>query len=301
VARRLAMYTTVFPAIENYLPAWYRSVLQQTDHDFDLYIGSDQLDPHAVETAAGNSIPANWVVAPDGSTPVEVREVAIREILKGDYPAVVFVDADDVLLPSRVEAAREAISTAAVAACALEIITENGGSTGCRFGPSGTVDFDALLPRCNFFGLSNSVYRTTILRQCLPVPPGCVLMDWFLITRAWAAGAQLTFDSTSRMYYRQHPANLARVLPPFSIEYVKRATELVLLHYVLVLNNISDLSESARNSLTAAQTQVQTFNRFVMQDAIKLSEYVFALNQLPPSCTWWTCVANPELGNIWKS
>src|SRR3979490_2018400 len=98
MTRRLAMYTTVFPAIENHLPAWYQSVLLQTDRDFDLYIGSDQLDPHALETLVENGIHANWVVAPDGSTPVQVREFAIREILKGNYPAVVFVDADDVLL-----------------------------------------------------------------------------------------------------------------------------------------------------------------------------------------------------------
>jgi hypothetical protein len=301
VLHRLAMYATVFHGVENYLADWYKSVQQQTDRDFDLYIGCDRLQPREVKTIAGESIHANWVVAPDGSTPVQVRELAIREILRESYPAVVFVDADDILHPTRVEAARETISRASVSGCALEMVTESGVSTGWRFGPMGEVDFEALLPRYNFFGMSNSVYRTDVLRRCLPIPPGCAIMDWFLITRAWAGGARLSFDSISRMYYRQHSGNQARVLPPFSAEYVKRATTLVLLHYTFVLTNIPELSENAREGLIAAQNGVKTFERAVMQHADRLAEYVFALNRLEPSCMWWTCVAHPELENVWKT
>jgi hypothetical protein len=300
VLHRLAMYTTVFLGVENYLAEWYRSVEKQTDRDFDLYIGCDQLRPCEVETITGNNICANWVVAPDGSNPVQVRELAIREILKEGYSAVIFVDSDDILHPTRVEAARESVMRASVGGCALEIVTETGAAAGWRFGPVGAVDFDELLPRCNCFGMSNTVYRTDVLRQCLPVPPGCRLMDWFLITRAWAVGAPLEFDTTCRMYYRQHSSSLARVLPPFSTEYVRRATGLVLLHYISVLAGIPELSEKARKNLVAAKNRVEIFAKSVTENREKVTDYVGALNRLEPSRTWWTCVAHPDLEDSWR-
>jgi hypothetical protein len=299
--RRLAMYTTVYHGVEKYLKDWYESVQQQTDRDFDLYIGCDRLQPSEVKAIIGDSINATWVIAIVGSTPVQVRELAIRQILTNSYPAIIFVDADDILHPTRVEAAREAIQEASVGGCALEVVTETGARTGWRFGPTGPVDFEELLPRCNFFGMSNTIYRTDLLKRCLPVPPSCATMDWFLITRAWAAGAPLVFDDTCRMYYRQHSANLARIAPPFSVEYTQKAAELVMLHYIGVLNDIPELSESIRKSLTVARRRVQRFQRLVVQDPGKLGEYVRALNRLPPTRTWWTCVARPELEYLWNS
>jgi hypothetical protein len=300
VQGRLALYTTVYEGVEKYLKDWYESVQRQTDSDFDLYIGCDRLQPSEVETITRQSIHANWVESINAN-PVQLRESAIRKILRNNHPAVIFVDADDMLHPTRVEAARETMRRASVGGCALDIVTETGESTGFRFGPTGLIDLTESLPRCNFFGMSNTVYRADLLEQCLPIPPDCVIMDWFLITRAWAAGAAIEFDSTRRMYYRQHPANLARVLPPFSAEYAKKATDLVLRHYVTVLRDIPELSESIRKILVAAQERVRTFHSVVVLDEPRLAEYVCALNQLPPTFTWWTCVAHPELEHLWNS
>jgi hypothetical protein len=301
VRRRLAMYTTVYDGVQKYLKEWYTSVHQQTDHDFDLYIGCDRLQPSELELTTRGPVRANWVLAANGDTPVQLRERALRQILRNSYDAVIFVDADDILHPTRVEAARENIQKASVGGCALEAITETGESTGFHFGPTGPLDFSGLLPRCNFFGMSNSVYRTDVLLRCLPVPAGCAIMDWFLVTRAWAAGAELMFDDTCRMYYRQHSANVARILPPFSVEYAKKATKLVQLHYVAVLNHIPELPEGIRKNLITAYERVQAFQRSVVEDEGKLTEYADALNQLPPTCTWWTCVAHPELEHLWNN
>lgn len=104
---RLAVYTTVFPAVQKFLAAWYESVLRQTDRSFDLFIGCDELSSADVQTLLGRSVEATWHMAPRGSTPTQVREATIREILRdGSYNSVVSVDADDVLHATRVESAR---------------------------------------------------------------------------------------------------------------------------------------------------------------------------------------------------
>lgn len=300
---RLAIYTTVFPAITRFLTAWYESVLGQTDRSFDLFIGCDDLQPNEVQNILGRSVNAKWHVAPKGSTPIQVREEAIRGILlDASYKSVIFVDADDILHPTRVEGARELLVDHDVAGCGLEIINEDGGSTGHTFGPlSSDLDYDALLPRCNFFGMSNTAYRTSTLARCLPAPAQCDMMDWFLICRAWAAGASLTFDPSPRMYYRQYASNLARVLPPFSAEYIRQATAMVMKHYRLVLNNIPELGHSVRRMLERARDRIAQFEQRVASNDLNLQHYVIALNGLSPSRMWWTCVAHPELEEMWSN
>ena len=300
---RLALYTTVFPAVQKFLAAWYESVLRQTDRSFDLFIGCDELSSADVQTLLGRSVEATWHMAPRGSTPTQVREATIREILRdGSYNSVVFVDADDVLHATRVESARREMARSDVAGCGLEIIREDGSSTGHYFGPSSSaLDFDTLLPRCNFFGMSNTVYRTSVLARCLPLPAKCAMMDWFLITRAWASGASLTFDPSRRMYYRQYSSNLAQVLSPFSAPYIRRATAMVLVHYRMVLTGIPELPTSVRRLLQQAQDRVLQFEQRVASNESNLQYYVTALNALPPSPMWWTCVARPELEEMWRS
>jgi len=300
---RVAVYTTVFPAIKRFLPAWYESILRQTDRDFDLFIGCDAISPDEVRTLLGRSFDANWCIAPPGSTPTLVREVAIQMILKMDsHESVIFVDADDVLHPTRVEAARGVIENSDVAGCGLEIINEDGSSTGTLFGPrSSDPNFDELLPRCNFFGMSNTAYRTSVLSRCLPLPAECPIMDWFLVTRAWALGSSLAYDPVARMYYRQYSSNLARVLPPFSAAYIRHITAALLSHYRYVLADVPELKRASRIVFESAQHRVLKFQQQVTNDETNLNRYLNALNALPPSVTWWTSVARPELEEMWNN
>jgi len=187
-AERLALFTTVYPGVERYLAPWYDSVQTQTDRDFDLWIGTDGLTPQAVTEAIAVAPAASWLPARNGDTPARLRTAALERLVS-EYSGVVFVDSDDVLHASRVAAAREGLRQHDVTACALQIIDADGHDVGAVFGPDG-ADLEALLPRHNVFGLSNSAYRSTVLERCLPAPDECILMDWLLVTRAWAAGAK---------------------------------------------------------------------------------------------------------------
>ena len=153
------------------------------------------------------------------------------------------------------------------------------------------------------FGLSNSAYRTSILRRCLPLAGQPSSIDWLLATRAWALGARLAFDATPRMVYRQDAANIARVLPPFSEAEVRAATERVLGHYRVVLDTpaLGDAAGTRGGARPGASSRRGVRGVDSKTAPSTLRRYTEALNALPPRYVWWWPVANPELENVWRN
>ena len=296
---RLAVYTTAYPGVEPYLGEWYRSVLAQTDKGFDLWIGVDALCPEALFSAMAAEPKAANLIPATGS-PAHIRETAI-EFLVSDYPAVVFVDSDDLLYPQRIEFARESLKTHDVAGCSLRIIDESGRDLGITFGISNGEQISALLPRYNVFGLSNTAYRSEILRQCLPLTTDCQIVDWLLATRAWAASADLYFDKRPQMAYRQYSENVARVLLPFTECHVVEATDRVMSHYRCALSSEWNMDAVFGDAIRRAHERVAVFQQSIYESPDTLATYVVQLNQMRPRYVWWWCVAHPELEHLWKN
>ena len=299
--QRTAVYTTIYPGVEVYLPDWYRSVLAQNDQDFQLWIGLDGMESGTVETAIGSHLEAIWMRSEPGSTPAQIRQRALAQIVKA-FDAVVLVDSDDVLHESRVAAARVALQTSELAGCALRLVNHQCQELGLTFClPPGTMAGD-MFPQNNVFGLSNSAYRSDLLRRCLPVPARVVLVDWFLATMAWLMGARLSFDPVVRMDYRQHGANTARVGFPVNAEQVVRDTELVRQHFQFVLAaSRGDFLPERQARVKKAASGVETFREYIVQDPRHLQRYVEALNLLNPAPVWWSCVAHPALESMWQA
>jgi hypothetical protein len=300
---RIALSTTVYPAALPYLRAWYASVLRQTDRDFDLWVAADGLTPAevaaAVDAPLNAPLRASWVSAEPGDTPTTLRARAMA-ILVRRYPAVVFVDSDDVLEPTRVAAARQALEECDVTGCGLRLVDATGGDLGVVLAPATSADATAQLPMWNVFGLSNSAYRTSLLERCLPVPAETELVDWYLATAAWGHGARMHFDTTPRMRYRQHAGNMARVLPPFTPAYVRRATSLVERHHEAVRRGQS-LPAAQGERVERAASRVSAFRRWTETSPGALTRYGAALHQLPTVHAWWWCVAHPDLEAMWSS
>ncbi len=297
-ANTLALYTTVYPGCEPYLRDWHDSVAAQTDRGFDLWIGTDGLPPEAVAQAAGVAPGATWVVNDEGGSPAGLREKAIRRLVER-YEGVVFADSDDVLHPSRVAAARVALRQCDVVGCALRLVGAVGADLGLVFGPARDADLRAEVVRTNAFGLGNTAYRSVLLRHCLPLPEGCLLRDWFLITRSVALGARLMFDFTPRGDYRQHEANASGVLPPRSAGQLRRAAELVLGHYAAVLAHVPELPRELHGRITAARTDVEAFLAGVASPPVA-ERYLTAVAEVSGPLVWWDYVARPDLKPLWN-
>lgn len=296
---RLAVYTTWYPGVEVHLDAWARSLRGQTDPVFRLVVGVDRIEPGPWVSRLGLGPETRCVMAESGASPARVRQTGLERALE-DADAIVLVDSDDILEPSRVAAARDRLESSDVVACALRLADASGTELGETFGTEAARDADHGLPQYNVFGLSNSAYRAATLRACLPIPDACQLIDWLLATRAWARGARMSFDVTPRMIYRQGSASATRVSPPFSPDQVLRATELVLGHYVMLLEGPHALPTGPTRAIVAARDRAERFRRAVSGSPEALSRYVDALNRLPPRYVWWWTVANPELEAIWN-
>jgi hypothetical protein len=127
-------------------------------------------------------------------------------------------------------------------------------------------------------------------------------VDWYLITMAWLQGARLAFDQAQRMDYRQHGANIARLLPPFSEERVRADTGMVREHFGLVLSGLPAGALPARvTQLREAAAEVAAFEEVVVEDATRLAGYVRDLNTAPPPYLWWASVAYPPLRSWWST
>ena len=230
----LAVFTTIYPGVESYLPDLGSTLRQQTDTDFELWIALDSLDKRSVQQLLGCDMNANWVLAPHGSTPADIRQQALEQIVQS-CSEVVLVDSDDILHPSRVQAARAALQENDLVGCALRLVDRERKNLDEFFGLPSGLTVDAVFPRNNIFGFSNSAFRCDLLKRCLPIPGSAILVDWFLATRAWLLGAKTSFDRAPRMDYRQHPANTAWVRLPFCRERIVSDTALVRQHYQLLL------------------------------------------------------------------
>jgi hypothetical protein len=297
----LAVYTTVYPGVEAYLGDWGRSLGQQTDRDFDLWIGLDTLDRKTVRKILDPFLKVRWVSAPPGATPARIRQRALAQIVE-TCSAVVLVDSDDLLHPSRVAAARADLEASDLAGCALRLVDRQGRDLGLTFGSAPQFGPEEVFPRNNIFGFSNSAFRSDLLRRCLPIPDDAVLVDWFLATRAWLLGARLAFDPVPRMDYRQHSANTARVRSPFTREQILSDTALVRRHFELLLDEPRpDFVAGRDDAMRRVSADVEEFHRRIVCDPAQFDEYVQALNALQLAPLWWSTVAHPALADMWSA
>jgi hypothetical protein len=298
--KTLALYTTIYPGVEQYLADWYRSVQEQTDTDYALWIGLDAVTADsAVQAMGGEPMAVTWVSAVPGETPAQVRQRALIRLVD-TCDGVVLVDSDDILHPTRVASARELLGESDLVGCALRLVDQQGADLHTLFELPPQASAEDILPRNNVFGFSNSAYRSDVLRRCLPIPPDVALVDWYLATRAWLSGARLTFDGQVRMDYRQHGANMARVMQPFSAQQVVSDCELVRHHYQAVR---AHFLEGAIDALAAeveqAACDVEAFYRNVVVRPSRLQEYVQLLNNMELVPVWWSCIAHPSLKHLW--
>jgi len=297
----LAVYTTVYPGVERYLADWYRSLCRQTDQDCQLWVGLDMVDVESATKAMGGDPDAIWVPGQNEDVPAMIRQRALAQIVER-HDAVVLVDSDDIMHPTRIATAREMLRANEVVGCALRLVDERGSSMDVTFALPATMTPEDVFPRTNAFGLSNTAVRSNVLRRCLPIPAEVALVDWFLSTRAWLLGARLAFGPRVEMDYRQHRANMARVLAPFHEQQVVQDTERVRQHFRLVrASPLGGALPDRLAELERAAADVEAFHeRVVLRPAI-LERYLQALNDLTTTSLWWAWVANPQLRHLWTT
>lgn len=296
----LALYTTVYPAVEPWLPSWYASVRAQTDSRFDVWIGADGVAESRLMRLFGATARVTLVPSPAGATPAVTRAAALGELVATDrYDGVVLADSDDILLPRRISAARLALADVDLSGCAMVLATETGTALDARIDLRAGEAPDAPLPAVNVYGFSNTAYRTEWIARLLPPPDSCVALDWLWATRLWLRGGRLAFDREPGMWYRQHANNVDRLTPPFNRDQVRRTTDLVCRHYQLLA---AYADEAMPERWSQVEHSARRAHRFAaaITDAPLLDRYVSCLTALGAQPVWWAAVAHPGLEDIWN-
>lgn len=298
--RRIALFTTIYPGVEAFLGDWHRSVRSQTDQEFELWIATDTLTQHDISLAIGTSPAAQWVQGESGATPADIRNHALARLVEA-VDAVILVDSDDILLPTRIAAARQALADSDLTGCALRLVDASGQDLGATFASIGSTEVQQILPRWNAFGFSNSAYRTDVLKQCLPIPSQARLIDWLVATRASFLGARLSFDPTPRMHYRRYDGNIAPAVGPFTPDRIAHDAHLVLEHFELLIATDARTWNGERLSeLMALHSGIAAFVCRIVADQAALHAYAAALQELELPPVWWTSVAHPALSHLWS-
>lgn len=301
VPKKIALCSTFYPGVEPFLRNWYTSVLQQTDRDYQLWIALDGIGVDRAVTALGK-IPDSvvWITAEKGETPAAIRQRLLSQVVE-EFDSVVLVDSDDILHPGRIAAARHGLCRSELVGCALRLVDQQGGDLGKELNLPPQISPNVILPRHNVFGLSNTAWRSSLLKKCLPVPSTAVIVDWFLATRAWLLGASLYFDQSVCMDYRQYASNSTRVCGPFSHEQVIHDTLRVSHHFQLILSSpIQGAVASRQERLLQVAEDVNKFASNVIHDQEKLDLYLVKLDELDLPPLWWSCVAHPSLKYLWS-
>jgi len=290
---RTALCTAVYPGVEPWLPELCRSIMEQSDHDFELLVVLDGVSETTWLESGGRDLRARLIPAPPGATPAEVRNVLLYAACAHDL--LVLVDSDDVLLPERTAAARRTLQSADVAGCAMELVDVAGRPLGHTFGSQYDVVDDALILETNLFGMGNSAWHSRAMLPCLPIPPACKAADWFLATRARLQGRTFRFDPVPRMRYRQHPNNLAGVVPPFSPERLLRGADLAREHFDLVLGlREAEPGTRYRERLLAASRGAARFCQRARTDSEWLAGVASDRNRRGPLEAWWAFLSAQE-------
>lgn len=295
-----AVYTTVFPNALPFLAEFADSLEEQSDRDFDLFIGLDRLTREEVEQYFGRQI-TGWFDHRNDDTPGTLRSRAFQTI-SDSYDLVVLVDSDDTLHPQRVEAARRGLREADVYACSLSLVNEEGHQLGFRVAPpTGDLGWKEFLSQVNIFGLSNTAYRSELLMEAGRVDASTGIVDWYLVSLALALGGRLTFDRRELMTYRQYGKSTLETVPPYTMPGTMRAVELARDHYRSIIPVVDGHDKAFGALLRTRQRDVEQFAHVAEHRGIE--SYLQRLNEMThrtDELWWWQQIAAPDLEELWR-
>lgn len=294
IAVKLGVYTTFFPAFMPFVGNFIESIYKQTDKDFTLVVALDGLKaedfPHV------ENVPLRLLEVPAGLTISQVREWAWQQVIH-EFDALVFCDGDDVLAPSRIEHARRSLLQCDLDACALALVDESLKPLHATLSPD-SQKIESL-PQSNVFGLSNTAYRTSLLRQIFPLPIQVDTVDWYMAAVSVALQARIHVRPEEDMFYRQHGRNMAGPMLPMDAVRVETGTRISLVFLKAMLEN-KHLDGYLRQQYQQRLNSVVVFQKAIVAVPNMLNTYVSEFNKMKVDIQWWNAVAHPSLQDMWQ-
>ena len=283
----LAVLTTVYPKAEPYIADMVKSLQDQTDQDYVLYVLNDGISQ--VEKYFSPLSEKTKILPVSGTVPY-IRKHGIRQIISDGLDLVVFADSDDFFSSNRIAISRHFLKKFDVVVNELIPFGENCQQRAPLLGPHAKNEEQLKLNDIldhNMLGLSNTAARLTCLGKHLDyIGNDLIAFDWALYVRALINDASCIFTSQAITHYRQHDDNIATI---------HQLDEKKLLQAVRVkAAHFTSLAEMGK-PFRSRSTEYGDLLEYLKKKSENITTYFhFLKNQRPPSGLWWSSAQYPK-------
>lgn len=233
--QKIAIFTTIFPAIEQYLDEFLKSLQGQTCKNFDLVVVNDGCD--GFKKIIDEYSELSVIELKLSETPSKNREFGIRYVKRKKYDVLILADSDDYFEPNRIEVSLNYLKYCDVVVNDLSLVF--GGSVYCerylskRVANNQKIFLDDIFDK-NIFGFSNTALNVKVI-DVVEMDKELVAVDWFFFSRVLLSGASAVFTNETRTYYRQWRGNTIGI-DKMTCELLDRGIDVKIKHYGLMSN-----------------------------------------------------------------
>lgn len=277
-----AILTTVFPAVEKYFPAYFNSLIEQNNQQFDLILVNDGIvDMSEVD----HYLPKERVfVLSPGKTFVENRIISISYAKNKGYQNIIFADADDLMSDNRLAVSIELLEKYPIVVNDVDLMCEDGKVLLANYFSQSMASEKkynySFIEHKNFVGLGNTAIRTAILPDLIQLPTTLKMPDWyFFYTLMRQSNLEAFFTKQSKTYYRQHVDNLIG-LKEITAQRIELGLQVKLNHYANLITEFPDIKPVLK--------EIEQTNDYYLSGKTYQENYINKLKSINlPYPLWW--------------
>jgi glycosyltransferase involved in cell wall biosynthesis len=289
---RTAIFTVVYPGVENYLQDFFSSLFLQDDQCFEIFIINDGIK-NLSEWLNGSKLPLHIrSVDRDGCTPSMIRKMGIRWLIEEKIDYIIFADSDDYFASNRIRVVKELLSESNAEAVINELVLFGTGIIEPQYMFRNRLSerqqiTNETIKFANCCGLSNTALRLNVIGSVIDqIPDHVIAFDWNLFTRLLIKGVKMLYTGRTYTKYRQHNANIAspHVLTELSI---MNGIKIKLEHYKSLENESQEYYKLAE--------QYASLYRRLREDVDLRGKYLRCVNERSGQpLMWWESIKTIE-------
>lgn len=279
---RLCVFSVVHPACVSFLNDFLKSLDNQTNSNFHLFLVIDKLPLSVVQKIVQNDFHKFKVFFFEHSGGLlENRVKGLLHLAKNyqDYKAIVFGDADDIFSDNFLEEIAYDINHYDIVISDLIPFVTNELEYSSkpvwrnRLQEIGTLNISFLKDK-NIVGFGNTSIDFKLLKRLKNQYPEPLAPDWFFFKQLFLPIDRIKFNDKVVVYYRQHSSNIAgfKLLTSDKLKHILRVKED---HYKLMNYNDAIILEEINNGKELIKSK-QKFNQSIEN-----------LNQNAINYFWW--------------
>jgi glycosyltransferase involved in cell wall biosynthesis len=284
---RTAVLSFVYPGVERYLPQFIRSLSNQNDKDFVLFLINDQVD-NLRTFLEDFDLPVK--IQNSFGSPAKLRKTGIAWVADEKFDIVVFADADDCFSENRVLLSKGLLRNNDIIFNELLLFGKNMSKCIPMLEPRfvhGQYIGESSLLNANCLGMSNTAVRINKITDLASgIPDTVIAFDWALYVKLLNAGSRALFTKETSTYYRQHVRNIASPLA-MTDEQILRGVNVKAEHY-------SALKNLNKWYFLQSGTFTWLLKKLYADDLFRHKYCETVRSHLPANPLWWEPIKSAE-------